>query len=274
MEPLVIYHADCYDGFTAAWIADRAFEGRCELFPAKYGEEPPWDLARDRKTFVIDFSYPREQMLRLNEIADGLEVLDHHKTAQADCEGLEFCTFDMERSGAGMAWDRFFLPLARPVWIECVEDRDLWRLKHPATKAIHAYLTSTPMTLEDWSKLHEMEWEQIADGGLAILRSIERYCEKMADSARGLILWGCPAQVVNAPYLNSSELCNYLLEGDDEPLSIAVAYYQRRDRQWQFSLRAKRGGTDVSAIAKRFGGGGHAAAAGFVQPQLPVELAE
>lgn len=261
--PLVIYHADCYDGFTAAWIAWKAFSGEVELWPGKYGEPPPYDEAESRKVFVLDFSYPREEMIRLNELAAGLEVHDHHKTAQANCEGLDFCTFDMDRSGAGMAWDRFFPPLDRPDWIQCVEDRDLWRFAHPGTKEVHAYLTSTPMTLAEWSKIHDSEIDEIVEGGRAILRSIDRYCEKMVEHSVGRILWGKPAQVVNAPYLNCSELCNYMLEGTDEPLGIAVAYFRRSDGQWQFSLRGKPGGTDVSSIAREYGGGGHYSAAGF-----------
>lgn len=271
MEPLVIYHADCYDGFTAAWIANHYFGG-VELHPGKYGEPPPYERAEGRTVFVLDFSYPREEMVRLNEAASTLEVLDHHKTAQANCEGLDFCSFDMERSGAGMAWDRFHPKTKRPMLVECIEDRDLWRFSHPATKSIHAYLTATPMTLDEWSKLFEMPWEHIAEGGDAIRRSIDRYCEKMAEHSTGRILWGKPAQVVNAPYLNCSELCDYLLEGTDEPLEIAVAYFRRSDGRWQFSLRGKPGGTDVSDIARRYGGGGHYSAAGFDVAELPEGL--
>ena len=270
--PLVIYHADCYDGFTAAWIAHTALDGRAELFPGRYGEKPPYSLAEGREVLVVDFSYPREQMIELNEVAGTLVVLDHHKTAEANCEGLDFCTFDMERSGAGMTWDHFNPGKRRPVWIECVEDRDLWRFDHPATKSIHAYLTATPMTLEAWSELHQAEWEHLAEGGDAIRRSIDRYCEKMTEHATGRILWGVPAQVVNAPYLNCSELCNYLLKGTDEPIEIAVAYFRRADGAWQFSLRGKPGGTDVSEIAKRYGGGGHYSAAGFSVEALPEWL--
>lgn len=269
---LVIYHADCYDGFTAAWIAHKALGGRADLFPAKYHDPPPFDLINGRNVLVLDFSYPRDQMIEMAQRADFLDVLDHHKTAQENCEGLEFCTFDMERSGAGMTWDYFHPQVPRPVWIDCVEDRDLWRFENPATPSVHAYLTSTPMTIKEWSAIHATPTKDLKRGGQAIRRSIDRYCEKMAEHARGMILWGCPAQIVNAPYINCSELCDYLLEGSDEPLEIAVAYFQRRDGQWQFSLRGKRGGTDVSEIARQFGGGGHYSAAGFSVGDLPVEL--
>ena len=59
MRPLVIYHGNCYDGFTAAWIANSALND-AELIPAKYGDPPPDVMARE--VFVLDFSYPREVM--------------------------------------------------------------------------------------------------------------------------------------------------------------------------------------------------------------------
>ena len=120
MSALVIYHADCYDGFTAAWIARQVMPD-CELFPASYGKPPPYELARERAVYVLDFSYPREEMIELNECASALRVLDHHKTAEENCRGLAFCDFDMDRSGAGMAWDYFNSGALRPRWIERVE---------------------------------------------------------------------------------------------------------------------------------------------------------
>lgn len=260
---LVIYHGDCYDGFTAAWIAHAAMGGSVDLFPGKYGERPPWEMLEDRDVYILDFSYSRTDMLRIDESARSLVVLDHHKTAEENCRELGFCTFDMNRSGAGMAWDYFFPGKDRPQWIQCVEDRDLWRFSCSDTKNVHAYLTSVPMTILDWYGIHSLSVEEIVQGGKAIRASIDRYCEKMAEHSRGVIAWGVPADVVNAPYLNCSELCNYLLEGNDEPLAIAVAYFQRNDGRWQFSLRGKPGGTDVSLIAREFGGGGHYSAAGF-----------
>ena len=38
--PLVIYHANCWDGFCAAWIARKAL-GEIEAYPGYYGQSPP-----------------------------------------------------------------------------------------------------------------------------------------------------------------------------------------------------------------------------------------
>ncbi len=59
MKPLVIYHHNCPDGFTAAWIANKYLRD-AELRPMDYTDEPPTDdEVRDREVYVVDFSFKR-----------------------------------------------------------------------------------------------------------------------------------------------------------------------------------------------------------------------
>src|SRR5438128_5239442 len=96
---LVIYHGpECWDGFCGAWLIHRFMPGPTDFHPAQYGEPPP-DV-RGRDVMVLDFSYPRDLLERMAAEANSFVVLDHHETAQTDPEGLPYCTFDMERSGA------------------------------------------------------------------------------------------------------------------------------------------------------------------------------
>jgi len=94
---LVLFHASCADGFCAAWICHKIYPD-AEYVAVQYGQEPP-DV-KDREVLILDFSYPRKQLLAMRSAAKNLEVLDHHKTAAADLEGLDFCMFDMSKSGA------------------------------------------------------------------------------------------------------------------------------------------------------------------------------
>lgn len=268
MSQLVIYHANCYDGFTAAWIARQAMPD-CELFEGLYGQGPPYELARGREVFILDFSYPREQMLKLSELAS-VVVLDHHKTAEANCAGLPFCTFDMERSGAGMTWDYFNPDKERPAWIDRVEDRDLWLLHYSDTPDVHAYIASIPMTMENWSKISFQSITKIAAQGAAIRGYIETSIEKAVKEARDMVIGGDMVAVLNVQYQNASETASRMLEL--YPVAdYSMSYFQRADGKWQYSLRS-RSDFDVSEIAKRFGGGGHAQAAGFETDDLLPEL--
>lgn len=316
-KPLVIYHANCVDGITAAWVFRCHFgPGGCDFHPATYGEAPPETPGRD--VFVVDFSYPRDVMKALILGSRRTVVLDHHKTAEAALVGIleelqqigqrqpgDRIIFDMERSGAGLAWDylsqevayggwhrtcpacgasghidctthpsNFNLhhpgcELARPWLVNYVEDRDLWRLALPGTREVSAYIASLPMTFEEWDTLSATPWKTVADKGAAVQRYIDTYGAKAREMARVEEISGHRVPTINLPYMNCSEHVGALAEEyPDAP--FAAGYFRRADGRWQFSLRA-RAGFDVSEVAKVFGGGGHAGAAGFDVAILPWE---
>lgn len=76
---------------------------------------------------------------------------------------------------------------------------------------------------------------------------------------------GQDVPLVNAPQIDVSELGSCLANG--EP--FAVAWWQRADGMFVYSLRSQEPSkVDVSAVAKAFGGGGHARAAGFQVREL------
>src|SRR5512145_2838648 len=103
--PLVIYHADCVDGFTAAWSAWRALGEAAEYLPTHHGTVPP--DAQGREVYLLDFAYPRAECLALARSASNLLVLDHHKTALEELGDQPFARLDMHQSGAGLAWRHF-----------------------------------------------------------------------------------------------------------------------------------------------------------------------
>ena len=111
-KPLVIYHANCWDGFCAAWVARKAL-GEIEAVPAHYGQPPP-DVT-GRQVFILDFSYPRDVMVNVVGQAAWTCVLDHHKTAKEALHRLDevlapdlTVVFDMEKSGGRLAWEYFW----------------------------------------------------------------------------------------------------------------------------------------------------------------------
>jgi hypothetical protein len=132
VNPLILFHANCTDGFTAAWVAWRAFNRQADIHPCSYGDPPP-DVG-GREVYVVDFSYPRPVLEEMAQRAAFLRVLDHHKTAEEALRGLPYCQFDMTRSGARLAWDYWHPGLPPPPLVAYVEDRDLWRWRSRAAK--------------------------------------------------------------------------------------------------------------------------------------------
>ena len=270
--PLVIYHADCRDGFCAAWVCRQVLSD-AEFHAAHYGTEPPDAAGRD--VFVVDFSYPRAVMERMAAEAGNLLVLDHHVTAQEALAGLPFARFDMNRSGAGMAWDHFFPRKKRPWIVDYVEDRDLWRNSLPHTHEANAWISCLSFDFKIWSRWAFGVGVEGAPAALAdairagefVLAKTDRYVEAIGKNARLVRFADLVVPCVNAPQFDISELLSGLAE--KSPSGVALGWWQRNDGMFQYSLRS-RGVVDVSALAKRYGGGGHRLAAGFQIPQLLV----
>ncbi len=266
MEPdtICIYHGGCTDGFCAAWIVRRAFPGEAITFlSAQYGDTPP--NVKGKKVIIVDFSYPRETLLKMHADATRLVVYDHHKTAQKDLEGLDFCVFDMDQSGATLTYQyvigsaEFLKPA---LWItHAVEDNDLWRFARPYTREIVLALRATPQTFEEWNKFEIRGREVAIEQGKAIL-SFQN--EQVKKAMSNMILTDVTGVGHKVPTVNSclfqSEIGHELLKKYTKAPYSVVWYY--KEGKILLSLRSMDDRADVSAIAKQFGGGGHRNAAG------------
>ncbi|SDH48775.1 DHH family phosphoesterase [Pseudomonas panipatensis] len=269
--PLCIYHASCADGFGAAWVVRKAMP-HAEFHPARYGEPMP-DVA-GRVVVLVDFSYSRDQLLQMAEIAKRVLVIDHHKTAAEALAGLPQVAdasswahsgraistcFDMERSGAGLTWDFFFPGQPRPDLINHIEDRDLWRFKLEGTREVQANVFSYPYDFEVWDQLAATPAEQLRSDGIAIERKHHKdIAELLKALRRRMTIGGYDVPAANLPYIHSSDAGHVMAQG--EP--FAACYWDTPAGR-TFSLRSETDGLDVSAIAKLYGGGGHRNAAGF-----------
>jgi len=257
---LIIYHKDCPDGFGAAVIAKRRYP-EAALLPKTYGEPVPYEEVYGKDVLVVDFSWRhRAENEQLCSFAKSFHIYDHHKTAEAELRGLPFVTFDMGRSGAGLAWDYLFAE-ERPWWVSYVEDRDLWNWKLPLSREISSYIMALPHTVEAWAELDTITPEQAADKGRAIKLHVDHYIEKAVAQRQLGSLAGRSVAIVNAQYMNISEVGEVLCRHAE----IGMGWFERGDSFIQFSLRS-RGDLDVSAIAKTYGGGGHKNAAGMQVP--------
>ncbi|MCK9513059.1 MAG: DHHA1 domain-containing protein [Pigmentiphaga sp.] len=263
---LVIYHGNCYDGFAAAWAA-RLHSPDAEFIPAQYGDDPP-DVA-GKRVLICDFSYPRDVLLRMRADAAYLLVLDHHKTAQADLEGLGFCVFDMNRSGAGITWDTLHGSGRIPL-IDHVEDRDLWRFKLVGTREYHAALSTIPFDFKAWDEFESRPFDEVVNEGAAVLRYHQLTCQKLAARARIGQLGEHQVWMVNAPVEFVSEVAE-VLKHREPHLPVLGWSWDGERGNYYCSLRSREDGPDVSAIAREFGGGGHEHAAGFRCDRVPVD---
>ena len=264
MKPLCIYHGFCADGFTAAWVVWKWYgEGQVEFHAATHGESPP-DI-EDREVYVVDFSYPRPAIEAMARQATKLTVLDHHRTAAQDLEGLirndgvVDGVFDMGKSGCLLTWEWFFEDRQPPPALLAVNDRDLWTFERSGTREIFSALTSYPYAFETWETLMEADRHQ---EGIALERKQQKdIAETIAAGSHLITIAGHTVPACNVPSPWASDAGHMLAPG--HPFA---ACFWIDGEQIAFSLRSAPDGLDVSEIATRFGGGGHPHAAGFKRP--------
>lgn len=290
MPTTVIYHAGCYDGFCCAWLFHKVFPD-AEFVPAHHGTEPP--AVHGRNVYVADFSYKRPAMRTLLSQARKVVVLDHHKTAQEELNGLcdEFVLrpdlianppgselpivrFDMGKSGARLTWDFLFgdehakkyvkPDELRPWLVDYTEDRDLWRWQLPWSQDVNVALRSYPMDFAVWDEMAKREPAALAVEGASIRRREDQIVHEHVGHAREIELAGHRVLAVNATVL-FSEIAGELAQGRP----FGACWFDRQDGKRQWSLRSRQGGVDVAALARKLGGGGHANAAGFEEEAPP-----
>lgn len=275
MKPLVIYHANCTDGWTAAWIAARVL-GDVELFPGFYGTTPP-DVT-DRDVYCVDFAYGHHEMLCLAEQASRLWVLEHHKSRENELRVLlslpkrPSVMFDNDRSGARLAWD-FWVDtadgpkseLVHAEWlVNYVQDRDLWRWALPDSRLVSAGIEAWKRDdLDQWDALASLSPEKLAADGEIIERYRQRCIEAAVVLARPMWIAGHRVLCANTSEMRfASDTAHVLADGK----AFGATWWLRADGVVQFSLRSRPDGIDVSEVAKQHGGGGHKHAAGFQVP--------
>tara|TARA_R110000772_G_scaffold58539_1_gene132482 strand:- start:13147 stop:14007 length:861 start_codon:yes stop_codon:yes gene_type:complete len=269
MSLLCIYHANCADGFTAAWAVWRAHPDT-EFHQGIYGAAPPDCAGRD--VVMVDFSYSRPVLLEIAAVANSVLILDHHKSAEGDLVDLPTnvtAIFDMERSGAMMAWHHYHPAVTPSDLVVHVQDRDLWQFKREQTRAFQANLFSFEYTFENWERVNaicadDYRYQQFVAEGEAIERKHHKdVAELIRVAGTRSNIAGFDVPTLNAPYFYSSDAGHIM--GSGEP--FAACYWDTPDGR-VFSLRSDSSGEDVSVIAGQFGGGGHKHAAGF---RLPLD---
>lgn len=290
-----LYHRGCMDGFTAAWAVWTRWGDDVLYVPMGYGDDPPPVKADDDVLFV-DFSAKRDDMAALSRCVRSVVVLDHHKTAEAELEqwrmpsvaamtpegvaitlaaldGLNVLAFfDMEKSGARLAWEFCHGTDIHPLVLR-VEDRDLWRFDLDDTKFVHRYLCCQEQTFARWERIAEDYAQAVAFDYVPKAESVGRYLQADFDNNVKAMLANCHKKkigghvvpCVNVPYFMASDTAHQLLLRDPSA-PFAAAYFVRGDGTVQYSLRSEDHRVDVSEIAKMYGGGGHRNAAGFSVP--------
>jgi len=282
---LVVFHRNCLDGFCGAFIyhenvrerqtRGEIVESLVDYLPYNYGEPlPDIEVFRGKKVTLVDISFTRHHLEKCAAIADGFLVLDHHKTAEQNLAGLDFCIFDMNRSGAAMMWDHLYPGQPRPAIVDYVQDRDLWKFELRGSEFISNILQATPLTFEDWAGLSvkfKTGLDQLIEAGYWVHEWKKRAIEAALVQVQEVTWMGHKGGIVN---FSTNGLFSEVAGEIAKKYAFGCVYFME-GKQYRYSLRSRgQGGIDVSTIASFMNGGGHRNAAGFHSEHHPSKLAE
>lgn len=306
---MMIYHHPCSDGMTSAVCLyeyrkcnNRRYDDII-FIGANYNNQEDTimmadliDTARGKYLLVCDFSYSENITQALINVSAGFLVLDHHVSAMKNLININdnYKVFDMNRSGAYLAWEYFFqnkndetinismsidtfyssqiIPKI-PLLIEYVQDRDLFTNTMHMTNEFVAWFYNLPIKMKIYNEYFNNDNK--------LLQMIEttgtHYCE-ITDIYIDNLCWCNPIYceidkigyfvgIVNSK-LFKSDIGNRLLY-KYKWLDFSIVYNTTEqldefEEKTYISLRSHNEATDVSEIAKKVNGGGHRNAAGVV----------
>jgi hypothetical protein len=270
----LVFHAGCPDGFGAAWAAWRAWGDDARYIPR--GHEDPFDPERFEDQLVVfaDIWLRNEPLLALSELAAQIVILDHHLTAHdqfhsdpgienALVENGHTAHFDLGHSGAMLSWHYFHPDEPAPELLRYVEDQDLWNWKLPQSEEVNAAIGSYDRDFEVWSDLATRTSSDLAREGAPIVRANQMEVRRALAHAHPVALGTERIEAVNAAANRASighELAKRARFG--KPWGLV---YRTSGSHVDCSIYST-GDLDVSAVATRFGGGGHRNASGFSIP--------
>lgn len=284
----VLYHDSCLDGLGAKYAAWKKFGDAAEYIPVQYGKPLPelkthkWSdelkvgdeiYPLDKvpgpayyripvEVYIVDFSYPKNVLEELRARVDTLVVLDHHKTAEEALRGFPGAHFDMNKSGAVLAWEYFHPGIPVPLLLLNIQDRDLWKFELANTDEITAALPLLRGNMEYWDSIVKDNdgYLNLAMDGSVLIEYDELQVENALKDVVVLPFKGYKAGVRNWTG-NASNLGEAIYKSRELGVDFSLTYFIGSDGRPVFSFRSQ-GDMDVSKLAKELGGGGHKNASG------------
>lgn len=259
----VCYHKGCLDGFGGAYAAWKKFGTRAEYVGLEHQEPPPLQL-KNKTVYFVDFCYPTSVMKRVIATNKKTIVLDHHKSQEEAIFLAQEYRYKLDNSGCVIAWQYFHPGTKVPYLLEVIQDNDLFLFHNSETHRLIASLQFAEQTFKEFDRIAKVlqtkkgRNEMLRDG-MVLNNAEDTMIARLVERAEKVVFEGYVVYAVNTP-LFYSQIANAISRVKKVPFGITWFY---REGKLQVSLRRWKNGVDVSQLAKKYGGGGHAGAAGF-----------
>ncbi len=268
--PICLYHSADNDGAGSAAIVRHKYPDTV-LIGVNYNQPIPWNKIPNGATvFMVDFCFePFDKMIHLAQKCN-LTWIDHHISSQDEAKKHNFNPKGIRkigRSGCELTWQYIFPEKPIPFGIHLLGRYDVWdhvnELVLPFQHGTFNQNTK-PDNDEFWHRLFNEDKafiEQVAADGRVIMQYQNnvnrRYLSSHLFNAH---LDDYKAIVVNLGRC-SSLVFSDIWDPNEHDLMISFAI--NKEQKIAVSIYSDKPEIDVSKIAQKFGGGGHAGASGF-----------
>lgn len=292
MYDIVLFHYPCQDGLASAWVLHHYYKSltkdqskQIEFYPIQHGKVINLERLINKCVIFCDYAPPKEVLDQIEKVASKITILDHHISSQKALVDKPYAIFDMTKSGVGLTWKYFFPNEKIPIFLEMIQDRDLWTWKIDNSREFTSgfYTACSGIEIDDFDKLFELFNELYYDNesnkfnfyiniGKVINKSTLMKCKYIAlEHIKKINNYkDHNVCIVNCSSELSSDLGNILASSDGVDFA-ALWRYNHNKEEYYVSLRSD-DKVDVSLIAKDFGGGGHKNASGFATKINPIIL--
>jgi uncharacterized protein len=297
---MIIYHAGCHDGFSAAWVGHTILKNNCEYIGVSHTvKEVPKEID-GKNILMVDFSFDATKCAEIAKRANRFIILDHHATAEQTLSQFEFAYFNMNKSGVTLSWEYFYPDTSVPKFIRCIETRDIWKFEErskelladgsinpdycPEAKAFtYFWYNYAKFDIEtDFQKYYEVLasnqlFQKYVEIGKHLVNYIEQEvnytCKDAVDAYWTDTKTGTKhkVKVLNSGW-SVSDVGNVLANNEDVSFAVMWTYNHVYD-SYRISLRSN-GSFNVAEMAKLYNGGGHRSASGFGMKEHPKTLFE
>jgi oligoribonuclease NrnB/cAMP/cGMP phosphodiesterase (DHH superfamily) len=270
----IIFHNSDLDGMCSAAIVKLKYPD-AELIPMNYGWDFPWGNIDDpaETVFMVDFSLDSNRMDALNKMCN-LVWVDHHQTSLNDCKDLTIN--GLRRIGTGacqLVWEYLYPNNKVPVAVKLLAQYDIWDHSNPDVLPFQygIRLQDTHPDGYIWrdvlkSVTPKFLIMRLINDGKTVLKYVEQsnkiYCSSYMFETE---LDGNKCAAINVGLSNSKFFDS--IDASKYDMLITFAWHKKH---WKISLYSDK--MDVSLVAEKYKGGGHAGSAGFVCDNLPFKL--
>ncbi|MCA9510975.1 MAG: hypothetical protein KC560_09750, partial [Myxococcales bacterium] len=212
MKRICFFHAGCPDGFGAAWAVRRFWGDDAEYRPRSHDDaftRADLDAVDGARIAFVDIAPRPRDVLALAEVAAELVVLDHHVSSRDRFEADlslrnaveahgHTILFDLDHSGAALAWMHFADGEPLPELLGYVEDQDLWAWKLPRSEEVNAAIDSYPLRFDVWDELARRDPFELAREGEPLVRAKRTEVARAVRATTTLVIEGRRVEAVNA----------------------------------------------------------------------------